>query len=222
MMVYPERVAWRWVDRKPADGVADEVMGVFRRLAAFDPVQDGATAASDFVHIPHFSFDDEAQEIFIRWDHELHTEWIVNEQQPMLAEHWGKYEKLFCAIALILHLAEGRIGSVGKESALRAVEWCNYLAGHARRIYGLLDVTRVATAQALLRRLADRKLDDGFTVRDVRRKGWAGLSSPDEIDVALGILEEFGHVQGIEQEDHPGRPTTRWYVNPASRNRGAT
>jgi hypothetical protein len=90
-----------------------------------------------------------------------------------MQQHFGKFEKLFCSIALILHLAEGSIGPVTATSALRAAAWCEYLTGHARRIYGLVEAAKVTTARMVSRRLAEGKLDDGFTVRDMVRKQWS-------------------------------------------------
>ncbi|MEI2812402.1 MAG: DUF3987 domain-containing protein [Burkholderiaceae bacterium] len=71
--------------------------------------------------------------------------------------------KLFCSIALILHLAEGSIGPVQAHSALRAAAWCEYLTGHARRVYGLIEAARITTARMVSRRLTERKLGKRFT-----------------------------------------------------------
>ena len=80
-----------------------------------------------------------------------------------MQQHFGKFEKLFCAVALILHLAEGRTGPVQIDSAVRAAAWCQYLEGHARRVYGLVEAAKVTTANMVGRRLAEGKLPDGFT-----------------------------------------------------------
>ena len=61
------------------------------------------------VALPYFRFDSEAQEVFIEWTHELQTERIPKEQRkghPIIAQHLAKFDKLFPAIALTLHLAE--------------------------------------------------------------------------------------------------------------------
>lgn len=214
VMVYPEAVPWQWRDRHPVKGAREAVRDLFDRLASFDPVQDGAAPNDDFVKLPHFCFDDAAQEIFVEWCTELHTVLIANEQNPLMHQHFGKYEKLFCAIALILHLVEGGIGPVTAASALRAAAWCEYLAGHARRIYGLVDAARVTTARMISRRLAEGKLDDGFTVRDLVRKQWTGVTTGLQAETALAILEENGHVQSLDGINPLGRPTVRYYVNP--------
>jgi hypothetical protein len=194
-MVYPNAVPWEWRDRYPVKGAREAVRDLFDRLAVFDPVQDGAAPNDDFVKLPHFCFDDAAQDIFVEWCTELHTVHIANEQNPLMQQHFGKFEKLFCSIALILHLAEGSIGPVTSTSALRAAAWCEYLTGHARRIYGLVEAAKVTTARMVSRRLAEGKLDDGFTVRDMVRKQWSGVTTAMQAETALAILEENGHVQ---------------------------
>ena len=120
---------------------------------------------------------------------------IDHEQNPLMQQHFGKFEKLFCSIALILHLAEGSIGPVTATRALRAAAWREYLSGHARRIYGLVEAAKVTTARMVSRRLVKGKLDDGFTVRDMVRKQWSGVTTALQAESALAILEENGHVQ---------------------------
>jgi len=217
MLVYPEPVAWQWIDRYPVKGAREAMRDLFDRLADFDPVQDGATPADDFVKLPHFAFDDEAQEIFVEWDTELQTTLIPNEQNMLMRQHLAKFEKLFCSLALILHLAGGRIGPVRADTALRAAAWCQYLAGHARRVYALSEVAKVTTARLLGRRLSDGKLLDRFTARDVVRKGWSQLATTMQAEAALAILQDHGWVQGDESDDYTGRPTTRYFINPAVR-----
>lgn len=217
VLVYPEQPTWAWRDRYPVKGAREAVRDLFDRLASFDPVMDGATPADDFVKLPHFIFNDEAQELFIQWDTELNRERIPDEANPMMRQHLGKFEKLFCAMALILHLADGRIGPVTVESAMRAAVWCEYLEGHARRIYGLVETAKTTTAKMLSRRIADGKLEGGFTARDVVRKNWAGIKTTADAETALAILEEHAWIVGIEDANEGGRPTTRYHINPKAR-----
>jgi len=214
VMVYPNAVPWEWRDRYPVKGAREAVRDLFDRLAVFDPVQDGAAPSDDFVKLPHFCFDDAAQDIFVEWCTELYKVHIASEQNPLMQQHFGKFEKLFCSIALILHLAEGSIGPVSATSALRAAAWCEYLAGHARRIYGLVEAAKVTTARMVSRRLAEGKLDDGFTVRDMVRKQWSGITTTMQAETVLALLEENGHVQSQDGINTLGRPTVRYYVNP--------
>lgn len=214
VLVYPEPVAWAWRDRYPVQGAREAIRSLFDRLAAFDPVQDGATPADDFVKLPHFLFNDAAQEVFIEWSTDLHTKRIATEQNPLMRQHLSKFEKLFCSIALVLHLAEGRIGPVQADTAFRSAAWCEYLAGHARRIYSMAEVAKVSTARMLSRKLLDRKLKDGFTARDVVRKGWAGLNNSMQAEAALDMMEEHGWVVSRETLEAIGRPTRRYHINP--------
>lgn len=215
VMVYPNAVPWAWCDRYPVDGAREAVRDVFDRLSVFDPVHDGATPADDFVKLPHFQFDDEAQEVFIEWCTELNLVHIANEQDPLMKQHFGKFEKLFCSLALVLHLAEGNTGSVKVDSAVRAVAWCEYLAGHARRIYGMVEGAKVATAKMMCRRIKEGKLKSGFTVRDVLRKCWAGVTTALQAESALLILEEHHYIRSHESTNPTGRPTTQYEINPA-------
>jgi phage/plasmid primase-like uncharacterized protein len=215
VMVYPNAVPWVWCDRYPVKGAREAVRDVFDRLASFDPVQDGATQPDDFVKLPHFQFDDEAQEVFIEWCEQLNLVHIANEQDPLMRQHFGKFEKLFCSLALVLHLAEGHIGNVKMDNALRAAAWCDYLAGHARRIYGMVEGAKVATARTLCRRIREGKLKPGFTVRDVLRKCWTGLTTSLQVEAALLILEEHHYLRSYDSTHGTGRPTTQYDINPA-------
>jgi hypothetical protein len=214
VLVYPNGVPWEWRDRYPVKGAREAVRGLFDRLAVFDPLQDGASPSDDFVKLPYFYFDDTAQDIFVTWCTELHTKLIPNEKNPLMQQHLGKFEKLFCSIALILHLAEGSIGPITAISTLRAAAWCQYLSGHARRIYGLVEAAKVTTAQTVSRRLSEGKLADGFTARDLVRKQWSGVTTAPQAENVLAILEESGHLKSLDDVNPTGRPTVRYYINP--------
>ena len=55
-----------------------------------------------------------------------------------------------------------------------------------------------------------------WTERDIYRKGWANLSTPDDVREALEILEDHNWVESHNQ-DHGatgGRPAITYAVNP--------
>jgi hypothetical protein len=215
VLVYPDATTWTWRDRAPATDPRNAVRNIFTRLADFDPIMEGARPANEFVKLPHFSFDDAAQEIFIEWCQELNGIRIAEESNPLIRQHLAKYEKLFCSLALIFHLAEGQIGDISADSALRAAAYCEYLEGHARRIYGLVEAAKVTAAQTLGRRLSEGKLQDEFTARDARRKRWSGLNTASQVEAALDLLEEFGWLRGFETGGNDGgRPTINYFINP--------
>jgi hypothetical protein len=87
--------------------------------------------------------------------------------------HVAKYRSLMPSLALIGHLidgvAGGPTGPVSGGAAARAVAWCEYLQGHARRLYAsVTDKARVAAGARLPRRAGVAALGRG---RDPRR--WA-------------------------------------------------
>jgi len=212
--IYPDPAEWKWVDRYPVKGAREAVRDIFDRLAEFDPLQDGAEPANDFVKLPHFSFDEAAQELFVQWMTDLQLQRVAREPNPLMQQHLQKYPKLFCSIALILHLASGQIGAVQAVSAVRAAAWCTYLEGHARRVFALAETAAVTAAQMLSRKLQQQKLADGFTARDVVRKGWSLLPDTASVERALAVLIEFGWVACLDDDDGPGPPTTRFVINP--------
>ena len=131
VLVYPDSTPWRWCDRVPSENSRLVIRNIFSRLAEFDPLNSGANPKNEFVKLPYFSFTDDAQEVFIDWCHDLNCNRIFIESNPLIRQHLSKYEKLFCSLALIFHLAEDCAGNIGVENALRAAAFCDYLESHA-------------------------------------------------------------------------------------------
>jgi hypothetical protein len=120
------------------------------------------------------------------------------------------------ALALAFHLADGHHGPVGFASTLRALHWSVYLQTHARRCYGVAQSGEVDTARRILERV--RKGDllrEGFGTRDIQRAGWSGLSNPKQVQEALELLVELGHMEAW-QEPTRGRVKSLYVVNPKS------
>ena len=139
---------------------------------------------------------------------------IANEQNPLMQQHFGKFEKLFCSIALILHLAEGSIGPVTATSALRAAAWCEYLSRHARRIGNLVKRYKVTTARMVSRRQPRRWK---MVLPCATWCASSGRVSPPPCRSRshdMAILEENSHVQNLDSINTMGRPTVRYYINP--------
>lgn len=224
LLVYPDLRRWEWRDRSPNRVAKDAAVAVFDGLADFDPLAWSAAPADDFTKFPYFCFEEAAQQIFIQWSEELHRERIPKEDDPIVQQHLAKFDKLFPALALIFHLVDcatgGTRSSVSKDAALRAAAWCEYLEAHARRCYGLLKDDGLRAAQALSAKLAGEALSDGFTLRDVRRNQWRGLTTDDAILAALDWLEDEHWIRGESTGGTgpgSGRPTIRYRINPAVR-----
>jgi hypothetical protein len=222
LLVYPNPRRWEWRDRAPDKAARDAAYSMFETLADFDPVSWGAAPADDFSKFPWFRFDDEAQAVFIEWSEDLHRSRMPNEDEPIIRQHLAKFDKLFPALALVVHLvegvAEGVRGPVTKEAALRAAAWCEFLEAHARRCYGLLKDDGLRAAQALAAKLERGALEDGFTLRDVRRNQWRNLTADEAIQAALDWLEDEDWLRGEASGGTgpgTGRRTVRYRINPA-------
>jgi hypothetical protein len=226
VLVYPDPRPWEWRDRAPDRILRDKAFAVFEALAEFDPVSWGAAPADDIAKFPYFCFDDEAQAVFIEWSAELHQSRIPYEEEPIIRQHLAKFDKLFPSLALIFHLVDGASHGfcprVTKQAALRAAAWCEYLEAHARRCYGLLKDDGLRAAQALATKLSCEALQDGFTLRDVRRYQWRGLTKDDSIQAALDWLEDEDWLRSEPTGGTgpgSGRRTLRYLINPAVINR---
>lgn len=221
LLVYPDHRPWEWRDLIPAKDARDQAYAVFDALAEFDPEEWGAAPADDFAKFAHFRFDEAAQDIYIEWSADLHRVKMPAEDHPIIVQHLAKFDKLFPALALILHLvdcsATGQRGPVSEESALRAAAWCEYLEAHARRCYGLLIDDGLRAAQALADKVRQAKLQDGFTARDVRRNQWRSLTTDDAVQAALDWLEDEGWLRADKvggAGPGSGRRTCRYSINP--------
>jgi putative DNA primase/helicase len=222
VLVYPDRCRWEWRDQSPDKRARDAAYVVFETLVELDPVAWGAAPADDFAKFSHFCFGEAAQAVFIEWSEDLHRERMPNEDEPIIRQHLAKFDKLFPALALIFHLvdcaADGARGPVSRDAALRAAAWCEYLEAHARRCYGLLKDDGLRAAQALSAKLERGALEDGFTLRDVRRNQWRNLTADNAIHAALDWLEDEDWLRSESTGGTgpgSGRRTVRYRINPA-------
>ncbi len=220
-LVYPDPCQWEWRDRSPNRQAYNSVVRIFELLADSDPCLLGAHPAGESSKFPYLRFTPEAQAIFIDWSAELHQERLANEEQPIIAQHQAKYDKLFPAIALILQLAEnaatGKTQQVTQKNALRAAAWCEYLEAHARRCYGLLIDSGLRAAQELANKIQQHKLQNQFTARDIRRKQWKSLKHKEQIQSALEWLVDEGWLREKRSGGSgpgTGRATIRYSINP--------
>jgi Protein of unknown function (DUF3987)/Bifunctional DNA primase/polymerase, N-terminal len=227
LLVYPDPRRWEWRDRGPDKAAQDAAFAVFEKLADFDPLAWGAAPADDFAKFRHFCFDDEAQAVFIEWSKDMHRGRMPNENEPLIRQHLAKFDKLFPALALLFHLvdcaAQGIRGPVTKEAALRAAAWCEYLEAHARRCYGLLKDDGLRAAQALAAKLERAALEDGFTLREVRRNQWRSLTTDEAIHAALDWLEDEDWLRSEATGGTgpgSGRRTLRYRIHPAIKGKG--
>lgn len=210
LAVYPDIPAsWRYSDCAVNSNAETVVFDVFKRLRGLNPGDVGAERA-EWCDVPFLRFDDEAQELLIEWLEGLMGRLRRGDEPAWMESHIAKYQGLVGRLALVLHLADGDSGAVSADTLAKAMNWCAYLEGHARRIYAPAIDTGLTAAHLILRKRVE--LADGFTARDIYRKGWAGLSDRKAIGDALDVLLDHHHVIELPAPVGPagGRPSVSY------------
>lgn len=202
LMVYPDKPAFTYVDRHPNNDAKTKAHAVFQKL----------NEIAEPTEIPTLRFSQEAQVVFNDWYQSLHKRLDQEDISPQLESHLAKYPSLMPSLALILHCCDHSIEKpVGIEAAIQAVAWCHYLESHAKRIYGLVDDNE-QSAKALLKKLPN--LVSPFSSTDFIKKGWAGLSTSDEVQKALDELVRRHYLQN-QTIKSSGRDKTLYHIHPA-------
>lgn len=218
-MVYPSEGNWNYVDESPDTEAADLGWKVIEFLAQTDFASCGAEVDEKGRHF--YRFSDEAQTRFAEWITQLETHKLKNaDDTSILRQHLSKYRSLMPSLALIFHLTEVAASqvsdfrydceSVGIEATEKAIAWCEYLEGHARKVYGLIGDQKHNTLQALASKIQTGKLNDCFTVRDVYRNDWTYLDDQSHIQTACDELVELDWLK----LDDTSTTTTKYLVNP--------
>ena len=96
---------------------------------------------------------------------------------------------------------------------MKACGWCDYLESHARRIYSAATHNPVKAAKLILAKIENGKLSNGFTAREILRKGWTGLSDATEIKEGLAALTDYDYLLECMTETS-GRPSVTYRINP--------
>lgn len=210
MSIYPDlSPVWRFRDFVPDPDGERNVLSLFRYLYTLDPVQIQAES-DDSCDTPYLRLCDEAQERFADWLTALMQRLRSGAEPPHLESHLSKYSALAGRLSLVLHLAERGVGPVSDAAMAAAIAWCALLEAHARRIYAPVTDDGISAAHLILKKRGD--LPEGFTSRDVYRRGWTGLTDKGLVEGGLELLVEYGHLQSwIEgATEHGGRPSLRY------------
>lgn len=215
LAVFPDPVPrYVKVDRHPNMQAMQHYDATIKALVSLDPAAVGAAYTTDGT--PYLTFDNDAQVIFDDWRQTLEDR-IRDpsaEEHPAMLAHLGKYRSLFPKLALVLHIAAGGTGPIGRDSALRSKVWTEYLEAHARRIYHTATNRAMQSAVALANKIKAGKLDQGFTKTDILTKEWAGLRTADEVATALTVLRDSNWLSVVEDRSTGGRPAERHHINP--------
>ena len=203
--VWPDPIKTRrWIDRAPDPKSRAHYFEAFDRLHVLElPVGEDGPAC--------LRFTPDAQAMFIEWMEELQVEARGGDMPEAVQSHLLKMPKTVAGMALLFELLEGGTEAVGQIATGRALDWADYLRGHANRLYSAATHGSIEGARLILKRKA--KLPNPIKAREVQRKGWPGLSTPEEVASALEVLVDYGHLLELEVAAATGgRPTKvyRW------------
>ena len=208
LAVWPDaRSSWRWVDRHPDKEARDAFEKVFRDL------HDFPLGRPDQPLVLRFSPD--GQDLFRAWMEEIQTEARAGNMSPVLEAHLLKMPKTVASLALLFELIDGGQFDIGRTATLRALAWADYLRSHARRLYASGGTMVEDGARLIVERR--RQLADQFSVRDIQRKGWAGLPDAEAVTFAVELLVSTNHCREVAKPSSGagGRPTAVYEWNPA-------
>lgn len=221
VLVCPDLRPYDPVDRWPDTEKKNRAYNVFKGLANLDPEAFGARADEEG-EMPYVRFDAGGQEVFDTWraDFEPRFRGESSEYPAAIESHFMKYRSLFASLSLIfeaIDFVDGKSsgGEIGARSALRAAAWCSYLESHAWRIYSPMLNAPTRAAVDLLERIDAGEIEHGTKVREIYRKQWSGLGTPEEVSAATQILEEHGWVRlATVKPEGRGRPSEVVHVHP--------
>jgi hypothetical protein len=213
LFVWPDVLTdWVNVDEWPETIAKNQAFDVFEYLDQLDPEEVNANVEEA---IPFLRFSNDAQERFDVWRASLEKKLRSGDEHPAFEAHLAKYRKLVPALALLIHLAQRNRGTVSSDALNKALLWADYLEAHARRIYSAVLHSDTTAARELAKHLQRGDLPERFKLRDVYRKGWAGLSSKEDAEAATEILCDLNWIRSVEVRQTSGRPASATFeVNP--------
>ncbi|MGZ8927867.1 MAG: DUF3987 domain-containing protein [Methylobacter sp.] len=220
LAVWPdEPKKWELIDKYPYHEEKNRVIDILRTLADADFKQYGALQG-EYDARPYFRFDAAAQAVFNAWLTDLQLNRLPSEENPLMCEHLGKYRSLMPSLALIFHLIEcanGKTsGKITEQAATLAVQWCEYLESHARRIYGMCMTPEREAAAILATHIKGGKLPNPFNARDVYRKHWQMLDDRVKTEAACAVLEDEDWLRKVRKKAEIGQtPLPEYWINPA-------
>ena len=222
LLVYPDVAAtWRNVDHWPDTEARQHLVATFQALDRLDLLALGIHTEPPAR--PFLRFTAEAQARFEAWRADLEGFLRTSRDHPVMLAHLAKFRSLIPSLALVFHLVDcvmtGHGGPVSETALSRALAWGTYLEAHARRVYRDVIDPGPASVAALAEKICTGAVPSPTRARDIRLKGWTGLSTPDEVALAIATLESLGWMRRVDRPAtvKGGRPTVEYLLNPAVR-----
>jgi 5S rRNA maturation endonuclease (ribonuclease M5) len=221
LAVWPDEPKhWCLIDTIPNKTEKLRAFAIMKTLAELDFIGFGAVQSENDDR-PYFRFDNAGQAVFNEWLTKLQIIKIQQETNPLMVEHFGKFRSLMPSLALIFHcidIADANVqGDVSEQSALLAVDWCNYLESHARRIYAMAESPEHEAAVRLSEKIKLGAIANSFTSKTIYDKGWHGLKEKQEVEAACNILIEENWLMMTRKPPSGNRgrpPLPEYQINP--------
>lgn len=186
IVFYPsKRKSFSLIDRRPDFEAYERTLKIFKFL---DQIEGSANQNS-------LRFSKEAQKISDTWRLQL-EERILNTPLSIIhRSHISKYRSLMPSLAVLFSLIDHAAGEslpkkVDCSYARQAITWCQKLESHLIRIYQNSIHNPVHSAKILAEKIKTGAISDGEKLRDIARKHWKGLNTPEDLRTALRTLEE--------------------------------
>lgn len=212
LVIFPEEKHGRYTDIAIDKVLESKMQRIFECLAFHGGKQESS----------HFVFDKNAQEKWTFWA----TKNIERANNSSKSDQnvLNKYPALVSKFAMLLHLlAQAETCrdwqhfdpslQIGLESLEMAIEWSELLFSHNKKIRAFAGSEAKNTPDgSLLSNLP--KLDDGFSSRDVQRKGWTGLKTKTEVESAIKRLVQAGYLKPASICGQNGKSLERYKIHP--------
>lgn len=196
MVVYPEKPkSWRLINRSPDSIAEKQAFEVFEHL---DKLTGSDFHMDSTSEIPFILYSEEAQIIADQWRERLEERLLQDNESKIFQAHLSKFRSLMPNLSLIFSLirsASMKVEEVDIEDTRMAVSWCEFLESHARKIYEKIINEEKSYAQILAEKILSNSVFDGEKIRDIYRRNWRGINTPEKLDKAIKHLTAFGWVR---------------------------
>jgi hypothetical protein len=201
------------VDRAADQAAADRMRDSVLRLRRLTPSDVGGQIELNGGRRGYLHFADDAQPAYDKVRKTIEAAARSGRYSAPISSHLAKMPGTIAKLALIIHLIDGGSGPVSSKATATALRWFKYLLAHAQRIYRMSGTAHVNAAKHLLDKVQEGKLGQQFNSREVKRKGWSGLTTDDAVGGALDLLVQTNWLR-VDMQETGGRPTEVYTVHP--------
>lgn len=220
--IYPEMPPdWQEHDRWPDRDARRALDAVCDRLVSAD--WSSLLMTDDWKPLPYVRLHPEAGPLWSEWHTGLMGRLRAGEWEGLHAGRVGKYPGLAARLALIWHLIAWAAGRVSDDeirlvpalTLARVLDLMDaYVMAMDARVCRAFDRTSASNGRERIARWIEATHPSSFTLRDIRRHAWSGLTEPDAISASVEWLAAMGWVREADPEQRLGRPAKRYDVNP--------